>query len=342
MEERELLNYICEKLNNNQDVSQKFNLDNITYEVNFIGPNSEKGINISSIIIIPLINDLNREIMLEANNLETNNFNDILNQGVQTGLSLVNKTRCKPCPIIIPLLPSEKNQPYFQQLSRECFNLLPENKYYRLDEQVVKIIDLTKSILENKHKIKAKDKIFLNGYSSSGVFAQRFALLQPQLIEYACIGGASGSIPLISTDIEYPIGIKDYQILFGKNFDMDSYTKIKFKYYVAEFETINKSNSRFDENNMPAPMHDMSFFDRSVPYEVGKKQRQMLGAEMFDRANKTIEYLQNKGINISQKIILGRTHNNFSGIGVNELGDKFFREVYKDSLAYQNEYIKVQ
>ena len=54
----------------------------------------------------------------------------------------------------------------------------------------------SKSIIENETGKTVQDKIFLNGYSSSGVFAQRFALLHPDIVETACIGGASGSIPI--------------------------------------------------------------------------------------------------------------------------------------------------
>ena len=177
-----------------------------------------------------------------------------------------------------------------------------------------------------------KDKIFLNGYSSSGVFAQRFALLHPDIVETACIGGASGSIPIPTEKLSYPLGIADYEFLTGKRFDLESYSKIKFRYYVGELETQNKSDSRFDDFGRPAPMHDMSYFDRSVPVEVGKYQRSVLGTEMFSRAKKTIQILQSLGIDVQHQIILGRGHNNRNGIGVNELGDKFVNDTYKNTI----------
>ena len=35
------------------------------------------------------------------------------------------------------------------------------------------------------------------------------------------------------------------------------------------------------------------------------------------------------GIDITQQVMEGRTHNNFNGNGVNELGDSFIKETYQ-------------
>ena len=143
--------------------------------------------------------------------MESENLQEIIEQGAQTGIRLAQLTRDLPCPILVPLIPSYKDYPYLQQLSQECFSLSTDDKNYRIDEQVVRIINKAKSILEKERGLVVKDRIFLNGYSSSGVFAQRFALLHPNIVETACIGGASGSIPIPTKKIAYPIGIADYE-----------------------------------------------------------------------------------------------------------------------------------
>ena len=99
---------------------------------------------------------------------------------------------------------------------------------------------------------------------------------------------------------------------------MDAYSKIKFRYYVGELETAMKADNRVDDDGMPAPMHDMSYFDKSVPTEIGRRQREVLGKDIFARANKTIEILKKQGIDMDLTIIPGRSHNDKSGIGVNE------------------------
>ncbi len=98
-------------------------------------------------------------------------------------------------------------------------------------------------------------------------------------------------------DLSYPLGIADYEELTGRSFDMKSYQQIKFRYYVGSLEDTRKTSERFDENGNLAPMHDMSYFDRSVPKEEG------------------------------------RTHNNFNGHGVNELRDLFIKETYRKTLG---------
>lgn len=332
----EFLKYVSKELINGNNVDFEYQINGITYKIKILNADDSKGINIPSIIAIPLSEKISNQLVVEANNLESNNLEEIIEQGAETGIRLARLTSEYPSPIVIPLIPSYKDYPYLQQLSKECFNISSDDKNYRMDEQVVKIIEYAKILIEKETGLIVNDKIFLNGYSSSGVFAQRFALLHPDIVETACIGGASGSIPIPTENLSYPIGIADYKILTGKEFDYESYSKIQFRYYVGEFETQNKSNTRFDELGNPAPMHDMSYFDRSVPIDVGKMQRHILGTEMFHRIDNTIQILQNLGIDIQHKIILGRGHNNINGTGVNELGEQFIIETYSNTVENKN------
>ena len=333
MDNDKFIKYVSNELVNGKDIEIESVLNGVPYKIMFLAIDSDNGINIPSILAIPLSNEVNNQIIVEANNLESEDSKKILEQGIQTGYRLACLTCDLPAPIIIPLIPSHKNYPYLQQLSTECFDIPKGDKNYRIDEQVVRIINKSKAILKNEVGLTASDKIFLNGYSSSGVFAQRFALLHPDVVETACIGGASGSIPVPTKDLSYPLGIADYEQLTGKEFDFENYSKIKFRYYVGELETQNKSNTRVDDFGNLAPMHDMSYFNRSVPVDVGKKQREIFGKDMFSRAERTIQVLKSLGIDIQHEIILGRGHNNIDGIGVNELGDKIISDTYKNTIA---------
>lgn len=333
MDNDKFIKYVSNELVNEKDIEIESVLNGVPYKIMFLAIDSDNGINIPSILAIPLSNEVNNQIVVEANNLESEDSKKTLEQGIQTGYRLACLTRDLPALIIIPLIPSHKNYPYLQQLSIECFDIPKGDKNYRIDEQVVRIINKSKVILKNEVGLTASDKIFLNGYSSSGVFAQRFALLHPDVVETACIGGTSGSIPVPTKDLSYPLGIADYEQLTGKEFDFENYSKIKFRYYVGELETQNKSNTRVDDFGNLAPMHDMSYFNRSVPVDVGKKQREIFGKDMFSRAKRTIQVLKSLGIDIQHEIILGRGHNNTDGIGVNELGDKIISDTYKNTIA---------
>ena len=62
--------------------------------------------------------------------------------------------------------------------------------------------------------------------------------------------------------------------------------------------------------------------------------------KLQDQINKHLElveenlkFIQNLGIDIKHKIILGRGHNNKNGLGVNELGDEFIIDTYKNSIT---------
>ena len=316
---RNVIDGISKKIQQGQITEFGWNKYRTNYHIFCIPPNAERGINIPSIIIVPQNDTISNQIVLEVNNCDTSNLSEMLINGATIGEHLIDITRENYAPMVIPLLPAmHENGIYFQQLSKECFELPDTDIYYRIDEQVIRIINEAKTILEGKFGIKSSDKIFLNGYSSSAVFAQRFSLIHPEIIETACIGGAIGSIPVPSRSIGYPIGIEDFEKLFGKKFNMDAYSKIKFRYYVGELETAMKADNRVDDDGMPAPMHDMSYFDKSVPTEIGRRQREVLGKDIFARANKTIEILKKQGIDMDLTIIPGRSHNDKSGIGVNE------------------------
>lgn len=275
---------------------------------------------------------MDNRLALEVNNLEDESLKEIVNQATYTGVKLARVTGDLPCPIVVPMIPSHKNYPYLQQLSRECFDIPSNDKNYRIDNQVVAIIDKAKDIVKTESGIDVKDKIFLNGYSSSACFAQRFALVHPDMIDTACLGRASGSIPVPTEDFSYPIGIADFESLTGKAFDFDSYSKIRFRYYVGELEAQRKADNRLDDFGNPAPMHDMSYFDRSVPNLVGKLQRSSLGSDLFVRARNSVAINDSLGIDISHEVILGREHSNINGKGVCELGDKFVSDTYNSSI----------
>lgn len=265
------------------------------------------------VLITPSTLKDGQTLVMESNNLETNNIQSLLKQALGVGKDL-NDILKGSDPILIPILPSKSpNAPYYQQLSAEYFQ-----NGERPDLDVVEAINKAKEIMRNQYNIQLNDKIFLNGYSSSGCFAQRFSLIHPELIDTACIGGASGSIPIPNKDLDYPLGIKNYKELFGKRFDIEEYKKIIFDYYVGSLECETKSSDRTDENGDLSPMHDMSYFDKSVPTDVGETHRKNLGQDMFERAKNTVEILRNIGINISHKIIPNIAHNDLEAFNLSQ------------------------
>ena len=324
------LNINAKKIDTNIYFGYSFN--NKDYIVDIVSPNKEKGYNIPYILVLPKEMKENTMMAVEVNNLEIENYEKLIMDGLKTSQDLTRILHEYDNPVLVPILPSVPGgRPYFQQLSRECFDVKKDNPYYRIDLQVLNII---KDAQEKCSKINSiNEKIFLRGYSSSGVFAQRFSLCHYKIIDTLCIGGASGSIPMPTDILKYPLGVFDIEELTGNPFELDEFMKMKIRYCVGAQECINKTNTRLDEDGNYAPMHDMSYFDRSVPIEIGIQQRQIFGRNLFQRSQKQIDYMNQMGIDISQQIFEGRTHNNSSGHGVNELGDEFTRNVYEEAIT---------
>ena len=308
-----------------------YNIDDKEYNVQIVYPHKGSNYAIPYILVLPKQVKDNCVLAVEVNNLETENENELLNNALLIAYNLTKKLIEYDNPVLVPILPSVKNGiPYYQQLARECFSVSNDNKFYRIDLQVLNIINEAKQKISER--VTVCEKIFFNFFSSSAVFAQRFALLHPGIINTLCVGGASGSIPMPITELEYPLGIADYFDITGKSFDFEKYQQIKFRYYVGSLEELRKTSNRYDESFNYAPMHDMSYFDRSVPPMVGLKQRNMFGKSLIERSKKQIFILKEMGLDIEQTIFEGRTHNNYNGIGPNELGDDFIRKSYQESL----------
>lgn len=147
----------------------------------------------------------NLEIIVDTLNTRegeyTNNRASVFAEAVNNGMLY---TTIDNVPMLAIYVPNEENEPYYQQLSRECFT--DENrKYKRIDLQVKDTIIGAQKKLEGLTGKKVSDKIVLNGYSTSGIFAQRFALLHYEMIHKAIIGGAIGTIPIPTEDLDYPL-----------------------------------------------------------------------------------------------------------------------------------------
>lgn len=213
-------------------------------------------------------------------------------------------------PILIPIVPDIIGEPDDQQLSRES---IIKNDIHK---KFLDCIQDAKERVEKSTGKKINDRIFLNGYSASGVFAQRFALIYPEIIDRCLIGGAAGTIPILTKEIGYPIGIKDYEELFGKKFDFEEYKKIQFGYYVAENEEREPGNYDINgdilikkSSQIPTPMHDMSYRTPTTPKEIGIKQRELLGKSMNERYWNAIKYYKKMGISISGIVLRFAEHN---------------------------------
>ena len=281
-------------------------------------------------------------LVVESNNCESDNKDEVLKAScypIKRFYDLLNH----PVPVMVPLIPSEKGKPYYQQLS---VDMLYEKDGLNIASSVNESITDALNKIEEVSGVRLDDKIFLNGYSSSGVFAQRFALLYPERVDTLCVGGASLSIPLPNSDVPYPLGTRGIV-----NFNVNDYRNIKFRYYVGEYEEVNiakidkKENGYNDRKDVidgqiksvEAPMHDMTYFPRSVPPYTGYRYRELLGKDLFTRCENITHIYFKDGFDFRNTIIRGRAHSNMeidgkSYKGVNECADSIIDNAYKQSI----------
>ena len=78
MEIEKLIDYIRHELENGRDIDFEYKINGISYIIKILTKDIENGINISSILLMPLSQNINNQIIVEANNLESDNFGPAL------------------------------------------------------------------------------------------------------------------------------------------------------------------------------------------------------------------------------------------------------------------------
>ena len=136
---------------------------------NFIGYLSlEENAVLPYILVIPESLDEEKELIVESLNFEgTNVINKIVTHVVENLKDMVEVI--DDAPILIPFTPDTRGGiPYYQQLSRECFQEASDGEYEinypRVDLQIINTINNAKNKIKKETGKNVANKIFLNGY----------------------------------------------------------------------------------------------------------------------------------------------------------------------------------
>ena len=121
MERETLLEKISQEINSNRDFEAEYSIHGLPYTIIFQSPDAQYGINIPSIVAIPMVdkNNMGGQIILEANTKETDIMELKLEQAIESTMNMVRIIRNKPGVIVVPIISSYRDAPYFQQLSKE-------------------------------------------------------------------------------------------------------------------------------------------------------------------------------------------------------------------------------
>jgi len=227
-----------------QALSGIFNADSLLV----VKKNPGKGFSNDYILFIPKGTPLNKELVLLVEPNNTGKLSDSIEVHQRHAIDLASvrsvgnniSTELK-IPLLVPVFPRLESQPliYTHALDRDVMEeQSPELK--RLDLQLLEMINDAKNMLSSMH-INVAPKFFMNGFSASGTFTNRFSLLHPEKIKAAAMGGFNGKLMLPQKEINgiqlnYPLGTNDFAALFGKDFDADTYKTVPQFIYMGKLD----------------------------------------------------------------------------------------------------------
>jgi len=125
--------------------------------------------------------------------------------------------------------PQEDWEIYTHALDRDTFTTA-RHDLARIDLQLLAMIDRTRESLA-QNGIASDEKILIQGFSASGMFANRFTALHPERVK-AVAAGSPGGWPLAplaqwqGERLSYPVGVSDIEALTGKPFNVDAYKAV--------------------------------------------------------------------------------------------------------------------
>lgn len=213
-----------------------------------IPKNTKKGFYNEYILFIPKGTPINKKtfLLVEPNNTGKISDSIQLHKAYAVDLASVssvgnNVSTMLKIPFLVPIFPRPASQPltYTHALDRD---VIMENstELKRLDLQLIEMIKDAKKILTTMN-IEVDSKIFMNGFSASGTFTNRFSFIHPEMLKALAIGGFNGELMLPEKKINnvklnYPIGIHDFTKIFNKKFDFYTFKKIPKFIYMGKLD----------------------------------------------------------------------------------------------------------
>ena len=82
MNKDEFIRYVSSELEHGRDIDLEYQINGIPYKIKFLAADMNKGINIPCIFAIPLSENTNGQLVVEANNLESGNLQEIIEQSI--------------------------------------------------------------------------------------------------------------------------------------------------------------------------------------------------------------------------------------------------------------------
>jgi pimeloyl-ACP methyl ester carboxylesterase len=146
-------------------------------------------------------------------------------------------------PLLVPSfhIPRDPWWLYASQLNRGALtNRIPGLERY--DLQLIGMIDDARERLAVRG-LNINRKVFLFGFSSSGFFVNRFALLHPDRVKAVAVGAPGACTAPTNAwkgeQLDYPVGIADLQPLIGLPFDHVAARRVPMYFFMGDQDTEN-------------------------------------------------------------------------------------------------------
>ncbi|MCB9653979.1 MAG: hypothetical protein H6729_07630 [Deltaproteobacteria bacterium] len=137
--------------------------------------------------------------------------------------------------LLVPTFPRPETPSnlYTHALDRDAL-LIQEGPLRRLDLQLIAMIDSAQRFLGAA----PKSPVLLFGFSASGMFANRFALLHPERVLAVAVGSPGGwpmapQSSWASDRLRYPLGSDDLADLVGAPLDLRALRRVSFFFFLG-------------------------------------------------------------------------------------------------------------
>jgi hypothetical protein len=133
----------------------------------------------------------------------------------------------------------------------------------RLDLQLLAMVDQARGSLTHQG-IRTDEKFLVQGYSASGMFANRFTLLHPTRVKAVAVGSPGGwpiaPAPMFDGEaLPYPAGTADFETLAGKPFDSESFKSVPQLIVMGALDDNDSLDFRDGWDEAPAGLVDRLF-----------------------------------------------------------------------------------
>ena len=206
--------------------------------------NPAEGFNFPYYLLIPQGVNLNKPVYLlvEPNNTGVGSNLVSLDRNTKDAIETCsgsNVAKKLKIPLLMPVFPRPGGTLYTHALDRETL-LIREGDLKRIDLQLIAMIVHAQKLLRHNN-VKVNEKIFMNGFSASGTFTNRFAILHPTVVRAVATGGIN-SIPTFPTDcwndvnLRYPVGIADVKEIADIDLDEVAYKSVSQYIYMGAID----------------------------------------------------------------------------------------------------------